>query len=98
MKTYLNLLNITQFISLLAWCKLLYHCQKNCIWANIAVQSRNRSSSIWIEYNGVKQVREDWATELKVSSNAIGYHLKIGKSFSEIYTHFTQKNKQKTIL
>ena len=64
--------------------------KSNCRWASRKDQSRNKRNNHWLEYNGELHILQDWADILSVSCGAIDYHLRKGKSFSEIYNHFTK--------
>lgn len=64
----------------------------NCRWATSYEQSRNTTKNHWIEYDGNRMIIEDWGKFFKVSESAIRKHLNNGKSFNEIYLHYTTKN------
>lgn len=60
----------------------------NCRWATYPEQNRNLPRNIWIKYNGINQIQKDWAKHLKIASNTIKYHRRMGRSFEWIYLHF----------
>lgn len=62
--------------------------RENCYWATRFQQNRNHSRNCFIEFDGRKMVLQDWASELRVGSSGIAYHLKRGKAFSEIYEYY----------
>lgn len=55
----------------------------NCIWLIRAEQNKNKTTSLWIEYNGETKIQEDWARQYNISSSALNYRLKLGMSFEE---------------
>lgn len=63
----------------------------NCRWATIEQQCRNKSSNIWIEYNGVRMTVTDWAKVLNTRFSVIQRSMKRGKSFDEIYKFYKNK-------
>lgn len=65
----------------------------NCYWATRREQDRNTSRNRWIEYNEIKMVITDWATELNTSCPALRSYLK-RHSFEEAYNHYSLKNKK----
>lgn len=64
----------------------------NCRWATIEVQANNKTINVWFEHDGVKMTQSNWAKLFNVNVNAIRFHLKKGKQFSEIYNHFMQES------
>lgn len=48
----------------------------NCRWATMKEQSRNMSRNRWVDYNGVRMVIKDWATELGIDSRQLYTSLK----------------------
>lgn len=42
------------------------YCKDNCYWATQYVQSRNKTSTVNIEYNGIVKCITDWATYLNM--------------------------------
>lgn len=68
----------------------------NCRWATISEQNRNLRSNVLLEYEGRKQIMQDWATELMIDVKNIVYWLKLGHSFPEIYIHFTGNYKKRS--
>lgn len=63
----------------------------NCRWGTQEQQSRNRSSNVWINYNGEKRILTDWAFLLRARPSAIQRSLKRGKTFDDIYKFYKNK-------
>lgn len=57
----------------------------NCRWATYSEQNRNHRRNIWIEYNGRRMVRKDWANELHTTDINIIKWMRKGQRFEEIY-------------
>lgn len=55
----------------------------NFRWATASEQSRNHRRNVYLEHNGVKKVKKDWAIELGVGEDTISRYLKSGKTFEE---------------
>jgi hypothetical protein len=70
------------------------YCPSNCIWDVVENQSRNHRRNKWFEYNGQRMIQEDWAKKWGVNGTAIKHHLNTGKTFEQIYTFYTNKNKK----
>lgn len=49
---------------------------ENCRWTTVREQMRNRSSTVWIEFQGRKQTLTDWATELGITHHGLTHRLK----------------------
>lgn len=62
----------------------------NFRWATSKQQNQGKRSNVWIEYDGFKLVKEDWARLFGTSTQNITNHLKI-KSFSDVYDFFMKK-------
>jgi hypothetical protein len=58
----------------------------NCRWATAAEQARNTSRNVWIEFNGKRQVLEDWANEVGIKPMTIAARLKRGWSVERALT------------
>lgn len=56
----------------------------NCRWASLWDQNRNRRDNVWIEYNGLRQILQDWGETFGVSGAFISRRLKKGMSMQEI--------------
>jgi len=52
------------------------YCPENCVWETMKVQSRNRTNSVWHDYNGDKRLQTDWASFFGVDDSVIINHLK----------------------
>lgn len=70
------------------------YCKENCIWANWETQSRNRSNNVWLECNGIKMIKADWAKYFNVSQTQIYKRMKKGQSFEYIFNYYKNKTKQ----
>lgn len=60
----------------------------NVRWATNQEQSRNKTTNIWLEYNGVRKIQKDWAKELMISEKTIKTYLNKGLSFDFVYQRF----------
>lgn len=49
---------------------------ENCVWASGAAQARNRSITVWIEYEGQKRCLADWASLLGISPASLKGRIK----------------------
>lgn len=52
----------------------------NCEWVTMAAQSRNKRSSVWLEFEGVRMIVADWAKKTGISRKVIEYRIKCGKT------------------
>lgn len=59
---------------------------ENCTWGTVKQQALNRRSTVWIEYNGKKQCRSDWAREIGITEQKLTYLMKKGLTLNEIFT------------
>ncbi len=50
----------------------------NCRWATHHEQVRNRTDNVFIEYNGIRMIMADWATELGMDKRTLWNRLKLG--------------------
>jgi len=64
-----------------------------CIWVTKQMNSKNRSSSVFIEYRWRKQIISEWAKELNISSKLL--YKRINDYWWSIEKAFTQKIKNK---
>jgi hypothetical protein len=39
-------------------------------------QNRNKRNNVWIEYNGVEMILEEWAKKLNTNNNYIRHHIR----------------------
>jgi hypothetical protein len=53
--------------------------KENCRWTDRHTQDRNKSTNIWLEHNGKRQVLKDWSREIGISTTAISARMKITK-------------------
>jgi len=54
--------------------------KENCRWATKEEQANNKSSNVFIEYNGIKKSVAQWAREKQVCRKALMYRIKAGWS------------------
>lgn len=71
------------------------YCKENCRWADVREQSRNKRTSSVLEYNGIFKNKIDWAKELKTNTSSINWHLRHGKTFSEIIDYYSETLRRK---
>lgn len=50
----------------------------NCRWATAKAQNRNRSSNVFVEYQGRRMCVSDWAEELQINHSTLVYRLRRG--------------------
>jgi hypothetical protein len=62
----------------------------NCVWATDRIQSRNKSTSILIEFNGKTQCLADWATELGINFYVLRGRLNAGWPIDRAFTESLQ--------
>lgn len=68
----------------------------NCRWATDMEQACNRKGITWIEYNGMKKVKEHWALYFGVTQNAFDWHyIEKKKTMEEIEAYYNKKNQNK---
>lgn len=58
----------------------------NCVWAEKAMQARNRSNCVSLTLDGRTMIVADWAQELGVSANALRQRLAAGWSAERTLT------------
>lgn len=54
------------------------YCPDNCRWVNEAVQSRNRTTNIYLTYKGETKVLKDWARMLKTDGQVLKRRIEKG--------------------
>lgn len=59
---------------------------ENCRWATKSQQTRNRSASVWIEFNGKTQLMGDWAAELGINYHALYQRVRKGWTIERAFT------------
>lgn len=68
--------------------------KKNCRWATNEEQSNNKSSNVFIEYDGMKKTVAQWAKEMGVCRKALMYRVKAGWSaYSALNMPYKHSNK-----
>lgn len=51
---------------------------ENCRWASRQTQNENRRWTVWIEFNGLRKTRAQWAREIGTSTGALKGRLRSG--------------------
>ncbi len=59
---------------------------KNCRWATVKEQARNKRNNIVIEFDGRKMILQDWATYLGMDRRTLAWRLKAGWSLKKTLT------------
>lgn len=72
--------------------------QNNCRWATRSEQQRNKTTSLIIEWNGMKKCAADWADEVKIPSKIICERLAAGWSIEDALTKPKRKKSKSTPL
>lgn len=62
----------------------LGYSQDNCRWANKKTQNNNRRSNVYIEHDGLRLSRAEWADRLNVTYSFLRKRLDKGQSLSDI--------------
>ncbi|MCR4329589.1 MAG: hypothetical protein NUV65_03510 [Candidatus Roizmanbacteria bacterium] len=62
------------------------YCKENCVWATQKVQANNRSSNVYIFYNGETKSISDWARKLGISRQALAQRIEKGWSLDKIFS------------
>jgi len=62
----------------------LGYSKKNCKWATWGEQAKNRRTNKYITYKGRTMIVADWAKELEVSRQTIGYRFRQGWKHKDI--------------
>lgn len=60
------------------------YCPENCKFSSIQEQNRNRTSNIFIEWNGRTQCVTDWANEVNYSPATLRQRMKKGWTIEEV--------------
>lgn len=60
------------------------YCPDNCRWVTQDIQRRNKRNNIYIEYNGIVKILEDWAKELNVTRSKFKEIIKKDKQFKTL--------------
>ena len=68
----------------------------NCTWIPRSEQTKNRRDSVFIEWNGKRQIMADWAREMGMSDKILWYRIKNGWSAEDALTRPARKLTKKT--
>lgn len=60
--------------------------KENCRWETQLQQHNNKRSSSFLEFDGRKQTKAQWAREFGMNRDTLGWRLKLGWSISEALT------------
>lgn len=60
-----------------------HYCKENCQWETRAQQARNYSRNVFLEWNGKRQVAEDWGKEVGIDPKTIRRRISLGWSAQE---------------
>lgn len=66
----------------------------NCRWATRSQQQRNKTTSIILEWNGVRKCSADWADEVGISSKIICARISAGRSVEDALTKPNRKSRK----
>lgn len=72
------------------------YCPENCRWATNKQQSRNKSTTVWVEYKGKRLCLKDWADKMGIRRDTLSHRLKSGWSIEKTLT--TPVNKAREFL
>lgn len=62
------------------------YCPENCRWVTMFEQAQNKSTCVYLEYQGKRQNLSSWARELGISEEMIGSRIKAGWPISDALT------------
>lgn len=62
------------------------YCPENCRWVDISIQSNNKRTNVFLEFNGKKQTIANWARELGISPHLIYSRIKAGWTVEDALT------------
>jgi len=65
---------------------------KNCRWATVNEQSRNKKNNRWYEYDGLKMILEDWASFWGIDQSTLHEHLE-SKTIEQIANFYKKKKR-----
>jgi hypothetical protein len=63
----------------------------NIRWAPAAIQAINRRATHWYDHDGRSQTLQQWSREIGVNEANLRYHLKTGKTMTEIIAFYAGK-------
>lgn len=64
----------------------------NCRWADWKTQTTNKSSNVFVEYNGVRKTMIEWCEELNIHPHTLQNRIKRGWSVERALTDRTTEN------
>ena len=59
---------------------------KNCIWATIKQQNRNKNNNNILEFNSIKMTMSEWTEKMGFKKGLIGSRLKLGWTVEKVLT------------
>ena len=65
---------------------------ENCRWADWRTQTTNKSSNVYIEYNGVSKTITEWCEELNIHTRTLNNRINRGWSIERALSECTSKN------
>jgi hypothetical protein len=60
--------------------------KSNCKWSTRSEQQRNKSNSLFLEWNGIKKTAAEWSDQIGISSKIICERLKAGWQLNDVFT------------
>lgn len=67
---------------------------KNCKWGTDKEQSRNKRTTVWVQFNSKKYIQEDFIKKLKITRSTFHFHFyKKKKSIEDIIAFYINKGK-----
>jgi hypothetical protein len=57
----------------------------NCKWSTTKEQNRNKRSTVWLEYNGIKMCMADWADKLGIKYKTLSARFYKGWSVERMF-------------
>lgn len=71
----------------------LGYSKENCRWATRKEQGENTNRVIWIEYNGARKNKSEWASFFNITSDTFNFHYKRkNRTMGEIFDFYKLKN------
>jgi hypothetical protein len=69
----------------------------NCRWATTYEQARCKRNNKWVEYNGIKMIKADWAINLGTTQQVLGAMLK-KHPFDYVYNFYKSTKEERARL